>query len=115
MTNMERQESSPIEAQGAEQGPRRPSGGLRARAKKGAADVVQPGNGAITTAPTPSDDTSWLMTDAEALEDFDASARRYLGISGAEFLRRWDAGEYPDPDDTPGVMAVAFLIPLIRD
>ncbi len=29
---------------------------------------------------------------------FDQEARRALGISGDEFLRRWDAGEY-DGDD----------------
>jgi hypothetical protein len=30
---------------------------------------------------------------------FDADARRTLGISGEEFLRRWDAGEYDGDED----------------
>lgn len=35
---------------------------------------------------------------------FDRRAQMELGISGEEFLRRWDAGEYPLPidDDTEG-------------
>lgn len=35
---------------------------------------------------------------------FDRRARMELGISGEEFLRRWDSGEYPYPipDDTEG-------------
>ena len=58
------------------------------------------------------------LTDEEARELFDRSARHYLGISGEEFLRRWDAGEYDDPDDRtknpPEVMEVASLLPLVR-
>jgi hypothetical protein len=49
---------------------------------------------------------------------FDRQARRYLGISGEEFLERWDAGEYGDPDDRtknpPGVMQLAMLLPFVR-
>jgi hypothetical protein len=44
---------------------------------------------------------------------FDAAARRNLGISGTEFLRRWDGGDYTDSDD-PKVSAVAVLIPFAR-
>jgi hypothetical protein len=58
------------------------------------------------------------LTDEEARELFDRSARHYLGISGEEFLRRWDAGEYDDPDDRtknpPEVMEVASLLPFVR-
>ena len=32
---------------------------------------------------------------------FDEQARKLLGISGEEFLRRWDAGEYDDIFDEP--------------
>lgn len=49
--------------------------------------------------------------EAEAL--FDENARYYLGISGEEFKRRWDGGEYADPDQYP-VMNVAFLLPLLE-
>lgn len=43
----------------------------------------------------------WL-TAAEAREIFDQEARRLLGMSGDEFLRRYDAGEFDpnDPDHT---------------
>ena len=52
----------------------------------------------------------WL-THEEALEVFDARAREIAGMSGEEFLRRWDAGEFPDPDGTP-LMRLVMLIPL---
>ena len=42
-------------------------------------------------------------TPEEARAIFDARARHELGISGEEFLRRWDNGEYqPVPDDSEG-------------
>ena len=58
------------------------------------------------------------LTDEEAWELFDRSARRYLGISGEEFMRRWDAGEYDDPDDRtknpPEVMELGMLMDFAR-
>lgn len=48
----------------------------------------------------------------------DRQARRYLGISGDEFIRRYDAGEYGDPDDRsknpPAVMRLVMLLPFVR-
>ena len=35
-------------------------------------------------------------------------------MSSAEFLRKWDAGEFRDPDSAPGVMEVVMLLPLVR-
>jgi hypothetical protein len=35
----------------------------------------------------------WL-SDEEARASFDAEARRVMGMSGDEFLRRYDAGEF---------------------
>jgi hypothetical protein len=58
-----------------------------------------------------------VTTREEAWKLFDQDARRELGISGEEFLRRWDNGEYQDiQDDREGwkVMRVAFLIPTVR-
>jgi hypothetical protein len=46
----------------------------------------------------------------------DRSARRELGISGEEFLARWDAGEY-EADGDGGYLtagATAMLIPFAR-
>ncbi len=44
----------------------------------------------------------------------DAEARRRLGMSGDEFLRRWDAGEFTDLDSRPGLVAVWLLLPFAR-
>jgi hypothetical protein len=48
---------------------------------------------------------------------FDYQARKLLGISGEEFLRKWDAGEYRDVADAPEqrhIMRLAMLIPFGR-
>jgi hypothetical protein len=44
----------------------------------------------------------------------DRQARRYLGMSGEDFVRAWDAGEFDDDPDRPDVMHVAMLIGLTR-
>jgi hypothetical protein len=43
----------------------------------------------------------------------DRAAREVLNISGAEFLAKWDAGEYKDSDD-PAITRIAMLIPFAR-
>ena len=51
----------------------------------------------------------------EGMALLDRQAQQRLGISGAEFLHRWDAGEYAGPEgDSPEVVRVAALIPLAR-
>lgn len=55
-----------------------------------------------------------------AVAIFDEEARRIVGMSGAEFIARWDAGEYADIplDETPEgrkVIGLALLIPLGRE
>ncbi len=45
-------------------------------------------------------DESWAMLDADT--------RRYLGISAGEFVRRYNAGEWPEPDDDLTIMRLAF-------
>jgi hypothetical protein len=44
---------------------------------------------------------------------FDKTARKLLGVSGDEFLDRWDRGEF-DGDDRTAVTKVAMLIPFAR-
>lgn len=44
---------------------------------------------------------------------FDRIARRFLGLSGLEFLARWDRGDFAE-DDRPEVTHVAMLIPFGR-
>lgn len=56
------------------------------------------------------------LKDREYEELFDRIARKNMGISGADFLRRWNAGEYDgvDWDSVPGLRAVAMALPLAR-
>ena len=49
----------------------------------------------------------------EAFAEFDRQAQRHVHMSGEEFLRRWDAREFPDTED-PDVGWVASLIHLAR-
>ena len=46
----------------------------------------------------------------EASAILDRQARRYLGISGEEFLRRWNSGYWTHPDQVPGVIRVSMLL-----
>jgi hypothetical protein len=48
---------------------------------------------------------------SEGAAILDRQARKYFGISGTEFIRRYRAGEIDDPDRTD-VLRVAMLIPL---
>lgn len=57
------------------------------------------------------DDPNLSPEEAQAL--FDQLARESLGISGDEFLRRWDAGEY-EGVDTPEVIEMYMLLGLVR-
>jgi len=54
------------------------------------------------------------LTRAQGRAVFDRAARRHLRMSGAEFRRKWEAGEFPDPDSDADVMRVAMLLPLAR-
>ena len=53
------------------------------------------------------------MTDAEEQALREREAQKYLGISAAEFVRRWQAGEY-EGVDTPELVRVAMLFPFGR-
>jgi len=45
---------------------------------------------------------------------FDNAACFYLGISGGEFIERWDSGYYDEDSDDPNVVDVATLLPFAR-
>ncbi len=49
----------------------------------------------------------------EGRELLDRQARLRLGMSGEEFLRAWDAGEFGDRDDSD-LMGVAMMLPFVR-
>jgi hypothetical protein len=52
-----------------------------------------------------------VLSREESRELFDQVARRELGISGDEFVRRWRAGEYEGRDES-GIREVMMLLPL---
>jgi hypothetical protein len=54
-----------------------------------------------------------MLFPEEAAELFDQQARKALGISGEEFLRRWDAGEIPPVPDTPKAREFGKLVMLL--
>jgi hypothetical protein len=47
-------------------------------------------------------------------ELFDKAAQFYLGISGVEFIRRWEAGYYDEDPDDPDVVEMMMLLPFAR-
>jgi hypothetical protein len=56
------------------------------------------------------------LTEEEAVAAFNTLAQREMGISGQEFLRRWDAGEWVDVDldSVRGLVDVSMGLPLVR-
>jgi hypothetical protein len=69
---------------------------------------------------TPVEDTrnqAQVLSPEKRRAFFDQQARALMGLSGAEFLRRWDAGEFEavaDDPDHPEIMHLALLIPFGR-
>jgi len=56
------------------------------------------------------------LSTEDAAAAFDRLAQREMGITGEEFLRRWDSGEWDgiDPDHVPGLVDVSMALPLVR-
>lgn len=55
-----------------------------------------------------------IMSKEEAQSFFEREIQRLMGMSGAEFIQRWESGEYEDLEDVPAtrhVLKAAFLIP----
>ena len=50
----------------------------------------------------------------EGRQILDRAARRYVRMSGEEFVAAWDAGTFDDDPDRPEVMRVAMLLPFAR-
>jgi hypothetical protein len=53
------------------------------------------------------------VTPEEARDIFDREAQSALGISGQDFIRRWDAGEFNE-DTRTEVIRVSSLLPFGR-
>ncbi|KXP08855.1 hypothetical protein [Tsukamurella tyrosinosolvens] len=56
------------------------------------------------------------LSDDEYDSLFDRIVRKNMGISAAEFLARWDRGDYQgrDWDSVSGLRAAAMALPLVR-
>lgn len=55
------------------------------------------------------------FTPEEAREIFDETAMRLLGISGEEFLKRYDRGEYHGQEyEDLAVTSMEMILPLVR-
>lgn len=54
-----------------------------------------------------------IATPEEGVAFFDREARRVTGLSGEEFLRRFDAGEVVADDNTRAGREIGYLILLI--
>lgn len=56
------------------------------------------------------------LDEAEGRAMFDQAARKALGISGPEFLARWDAGAYScdSGNCSPEAFRLSMLIPFAR-
>ena len=71
-----------------------------------------------TAANHPPEDDDWQeLTPDEAWAMFDEAAHHYLGTSGEEFLRAWDAGQIDlhDPERHLKLINVWMLLPLVRE
>ncbi len=44
----------------------------------------------------------------------DKQARRYLNMSGDDFIKKWEAGEFGDDSDRPEVMRLVMLVPFAK-
>ena len=54
-----------------------------------------------------------LIDEHEGLKMLDAQAQKYLQMSGAEFVLRYEAGEIPVPDRSE-VVRLSMLLPFIK-
>ena len=57
--------------------------------------------------------SDYLLPPEQGRAFFDREARRVTGLSGSEFIRRFDAGEIVADDTTPAGREVGYLILLI--
>ena len=73
------------------------------------ADTSDKVNGSAPADEVEQSDGIRFLNEEESREYFDRQARRLLGISGDEYLRRYDAGEYDRDLDDRELRAVMKL------
>jgi hypothetical protein len=54
------------------------------------------------------------LTREESRAILDQQARRYFHMSGEEFIRAWESGQFDDDPDRPYLMRVAMLVPFAK-
>ena len=54
------------------------------------------------------------ITPEQGLVMLDEQARTRLGMTGEEFLRAWDSGQFQNGAESPEVTSVALLLPFAR-
>lgn len=59
------------------------------------------------------DSDSFYFTPEEGRREFEAAVQKWMGISGEEFIRRWEAGEYWGIADETGHRHIGDLIMMI--
>ena len=67
----------------------------------------------MATAPEPEASRIRFLDDDESHQFFDEQARRLMNMSGEEFLRRYDAGEFDEVLDDPRCRGMAMMISMI--
>jgi hypothetical protein len=50
------------------------------------------------------------LTHEEAWQMFDRQARHHFDMTGEEFIRAWESGEFDDDPDAPNVQWVAMMM-----
>ena len=65
------------------------------------------------TTPTPIPGVRYISKE-EGAERLDRAARKWLGMSGEEFVSRFNAGDIPDPDRTE-VIRLSILMQYAED
>lgn len=60
------------------------------------------------------EDRTEYLTREEGLAVIDEHARKYLNMSGEEFLQRWETGDFDDPESYE-VFRVGILVPLAAE
>jgi hypothetical protein len=62
---------------------------------------------------TPTSEFPSVLPPAEARAMFDGEARRVAGLSGDEFIQKWEAGEFDEIEDSPDGREISYLVMLI--
>jgi len=68
----------------------------------------------MAQAPAKNENVVRELTLEQGWDLLDKQASKYLGISGKEFVKRWEAGKYDEDPDQPELMRLAMLLPFVK-